>query len=141
MSDSEKPAVPTPTPTPTPTREDLDAALEAVVHGPTFGPPFFQGHLGELVKDQTPPGQVPCVRFHLAGGDVVEVLSVLGMTPRWVCLKVVDDDDKAGPSATRTEVVPFATIVRVTISSTPPGDASARIGFRQSPSGMEISRT
>jgi hypothetical protein len=114
-----------------PTTEEVEAALEAVVHGPTFGPLFFEKQLAVLVSEQTPEGHTPNVRFHLGGGDVLEVGRILGLTLRWIAVLVHDDEDGAPEDATRTEIVPYGMISRITIASTPPDTERARIGFRQ----------
>ena len=107
--------------------DQLKALVEALANGPAFGPPFFQGELGEMVRKETPEGHVPRVRMHLAGGDILDVTRVLGITPRWVALRTAEEND--GDAA--TEIIPYGSIHRVTLTSVPPDSNRPRIGFRQ----------
>jgi hypothetical protein len=80
-----------------------------------FGPAFFEAHLGSLVRDRCPdPAEArPVVRLHLLGGDVLDVCHVIGLAPQYVALAVHEEADRR----IRTEIVPYVTIVRVTISA------------------------
>lgn len=92
-----------------------------------FGPRFFLAHLGAYVRDRCPdPGEaLPFVHLHLASSEVLDVCHVIGLTPRWVALAVYE----ATSRAMRTELVPFESITRITIS---PGHAQGtHIGFHQ----------
>jgi hypothetical protein len=82
-----------------------------------FGPSFFLTHLGALVRDRCPEaGEVmPVVELHLASGDVLDVCHVIGVTPGWLALAVFEERTMTGPAAMRTELVPYASIHRVTI--------------------------
>lgn len=103
---------------------DLLARWEAAL---AFGPSFFLAHLGVYVRDRCPdPGEaLPFVHLHLANGEVLDVCHVIGLTPRWVALAVYEGTSRA----MCTELVPYETITRITIS---PGHAQGNhLGFHQ----------
>lgn len=92
-----------------------------------FGRSFFLGHLGAYVRDRCPdPDEaLPFVHLHLVNGEMLDVCHVIGLTPRWVALAVYEGTSRA----MRTELVPYETILRITIS---PGHAlENHMGFRQ----------
>jgi hypothetical protein len=105
----------------------ITAALEAMSRGVAFGPAFFAHELGALIRDRCPDPTValPRVLLHVAGGDVLQVVNIIAVTPRWVALAVHHED------LARTEIVQYAIIGRVTIEAVPPNDQGRRIGFRQ----------
>jgi hypothetical protein len=128
-AESETATSPPPAPM-APMPPDLQARLAELAAAPIFGPHFFETQLPVLLKQQVRPEHVPRVHFHLAGGDVLEVTRVVGLTLRWLCIHVVDDDDSAEPGSLRSEVVPYTAIMRLSIGSTPPGERASRIGFK-----------
>ena len=103
---------------------------ELVAERCPFGPGFFATQLGGLVRERCPdPAEhIPSVELHLAEGTVLDVCHVIGLAPTWVALAVYEDR-KRSHDAMRTELVAYATILRVTIragrSQDPP------IGFQQ----------
>lgn len=56
---------------------------------------------------------------------VLEVCHVIGLAPRWIALAVRGGDR----SGMRTELVPYALIVRITVRMGPAGEP--RVGFNQ----------
>lgn len=105
----------------------IAAALEAMSRGVPFGPAFFAHELGALIRDRCPDPAValPRVLLHVAGGDVLQVVHIIAVTPRWVALAVHDEDHG------RTEVVQYGIIARVTIEAVAPSAHGGGIGFRQ----------
>lgn len=92
-----------------------------------FGPGFFFAHLGAYVRDRCPDPReaLPFVHLHLASGEVLDVCHVIGLTTRWAALAVYEVTSRA----MRTELVPYETIMRVTIS---PGHMQGNhMGFHQ----------
>lgn len=94
-----------------------------------FGPAFFLTQLGAFVRERCPmPAEVlPVVEVHLVTGDVLDVCHVIGLAPSWLALAVFDVRDAQGPPAMRTELLPYAAILRVTIRAAATG--GKRVGF------------
>jgi hypothetical protein len=95
----------------------------------TFDAAFFSSHLRALVRDRCPnPDEtMPAVAIHLATDDVLEVCHVIGLAATWFALAVYDKAEEGGARSMRTELVPYAAIMRITIWRTSPG--IPRIGF------------
>jgi hypothetical protein len=93
-----------------------------------FPPGFFLTELRAFVRDRCPdPSEgLPAVEIHLRDGVVLDVCHVIGLTESWVALSV-DDRAIAGIPSMRTELVPYAMIVRVTVRTLPRG--SDGVGF------------
>ena len=120
---------PGPPPIPEGLKEEW-TALVAADQGLPFGPLFFLQHLRGLIRDRCPePGEgQPTVEFHLADGEVLNVCHVMGIAPNWIALAVSEVDRPMGSATMRTELLPYATIARVTIRSLP-RDGGHHIGF------------
>lgn len=97
-----------------------------------FGPAFFVRHLGGFIRERCPePGALPLVHVTLANGCVLDLCHVIALSPRWIAFAVHDGRVSQEHPVMRTELVPYAHIVRVTIRE--PGD-ERHVGFRQEPS-------
>jgi hypothetical protein len=97
-----------------------DASLQALLASADashpFGPSFFLTHLHGLVRDHCPsPGELPRVDLHLQDGEVLHVCHIVGLAPTWLAIAVAET---AHPAAMRLEMIPYGTIVRVTVSTT-----------------------
>jgi hypothetical protein len=92
--------------------------------GVPFGAGFFLRQLGAFVQEScsASPG-LPLVQIHLAGGEVLKLCHVIAIAPGWIALAV---HEAAGGREVRTELVPYAFVVRVTIR---PSRDGSRIGF------------
>ena len=95
----------------------------------TFGPSFFVGNLGRLVREHCPESKdnLPIVRVYLTGGETLDVCHIIGVSPRWVLLAVRDVDSQR--EAMAVELVPYDAIQRISIRSRHV-DASS-IGFSE----------
>ena len=106
---------------------------ETVVVGgeaePPFGPAFFLEHLGGLIRDRCPSTAegLPGVELRLVDGEVLDLCHVIGVASSWVVLAVNERDRPSTAPRMRTELVPFACIIRVTIRTA--RDDAHRIGF------------
>lgn len=60
--------------------------------GCTFGPSFFLGPFGHLVRDRCPDSKehLPLVRVRLADGETLDVCHIIGASPHWAMLAVGD---------------------------------------------------
>ncbi|MBI1849248.1 MAG: hypothetical protein HYR85_02785 [Planctomycetes bacterium] len=114
------------------------AQLQRVSNRCVFGPSFFVEHLAGFVRDRCPdPAEsLPTVEIHLTSGAVLEICHVIGLGPRWVALAVVDGTVSQLPLPMRTELVPYETILRVTIRPIEPREGS--IGFRLEESSCAV---
>lgn len=92
--------------------------------GVPFGASFFLTQLGAFVQEScsVSPG-LPLVQIHLIGGEVLDLCHVIAIAPGWIALAV---HDAAGEREVRTELVPYALVMRVTIR---PSQEGSRIGF------------
>ncbi|MCC7383974.1 MAG: hypothetical protein IT384_19185 [Deltaproteobacteria bacterium] len=108
----------------------LEAVLQAVEQRAVFGPRFFLTYLPGLLRERCPePADgLPRVSLHVTSGEILDVCHILGLAPRWVALAVFDGGEGAG-TAMRTELVPFETILRISIRLPKGGDRA--MGFRQ----------
>lgn len=117
---------------PVDTSSDHAAELQTVIReleaGCAFGPTFFVGQLGRLVRERCPDPQegLPSVQLHLHDGERLDLCHVIGFAPHWVALAVWEN----GSDAMRTELVPYGSIARVTIGA--PRGKGTRVGFDQS---------
>lgn len=113
-----------------PTAEQLGQAalLEASLHHP-FGPAFFMTQLRGFADEKCPDPALerPAVEIHLGDGEVLDLCHIIGVTPNWVALAVLDGDRENTPRRMRTEFVPFAAIARVTLRGSRP--ESPHLGF------------
>jgi len=117
------------------------AEVETVIHEVgarcPFGPGFFVGRLGRLVRERCPdPGEgLPSVQLHLHDGERLDLCHVIGFAPLWVALAVREHDSHT----MRTELVPYESIVRITIGAL--GEKGRGMGFDQSHAPMAIVMT
>ncbi|MBW7905333.1 MAG: hypothetical protein LC135_05155 [Phycisphaerae bacterium] len=112
------------------TAPDVRALAEsASAHAP-FGPLFFLTQLAAFVRDHCPDTveSLPVVELHLHSAEVLRICHVIGVGPLYVALAVYDDDNAGEPQAMRTELLPYESIIRVTIRATPP--TGPQIGFK-----------
>ena len=109
--------------------ESFEQALRATEARCPFGPSFFATHLRKLIRDHCPdPNEsMPLVEIHLLGGEVLDVCHIIGLGPAWLALAVFERSAKATPQTMRTELVPYGTVMRITISQK--GAGESRIGF------------
>ncbi len=105
------------------------AEPEPVAGGPPFDAGFFLGQLAGFVRDRCPPPEagLPKVELHLADGEVFDLCHVIGVAPSWAALAVIEPGDRHGERRMRTELVPYASILRVTVRSAAPG--ATHVGF------------
>ncbi len=105
-----------------------------------FGPGFFLSQLRALARDRCPdPAEhVPVVELHLSDGTALSVCHVIGLAPAWIAVAVYEDPERESASM-RTELVAYATIVRVTIRAGRHDDH--RMGFRQDGSPPLLTET
>jgi hypothetical protein len=93
-----------------------------------FGPEFFTQTLGALARTEcATDASRPEVILHLTDGTSISVCHLVGLAPAWVAIEAHEDARADGAGSTRTEIVPYEAIVRVTIRAT--GSEDARIGF------------
>jgi hypothetical protein len=117
---------------PVDTSSDHAAEIQTLIGelgvGCAFGPTFFVGQLGRLVRERCPDPQegLPSVQLHLHDGERLDLCHVIGFAPYWVALAVREN----GSDAMRTELVPYGSIARVTIGA--PRGRGTRVGFDQS---------
>jgi hypothetical protein len=116
------------------TREAIQEASRALAEADRracFGPSFFLFQLGSFVRDRCPVAEerLPIVELGLLGGDVLRLCHVAALTPGWAALAVFDGPGGGGAEAggTRTELVPYPLIARVTIRAEE--CRGGRIGF------------
>jgi hypothetical protein len=107
------------------TETELMKASEAY----PFGPGFFLTQLRAFVGEQAPQPSdgLPWVEIHIASGEVFDLCHILGVTPTWVAMVVREPEPTKSRPRTRTEMVPFATIIRVTLRTARP--ESPQFGF------------
>lgn len=68
------------------------------------------------------------MEIHLADGDVLDLCHVMGVAPTWVALAISELEAREDAPRMRTELVPYARIVQVTVRSSRIGEPG--IGFR-----------
>ena len=109
-------------------RDARGASQRALPEYP-FGPEFFLQQLRAFVLDRCPDSDsgLPQVELHLGDDATLDICHIIGVAPSWVVLAVKDRSRAPVAPQMRTEIVPYACILRVTISS---GLADgARVGF------------
>src|SRR5687768_12007756 len=106
----------TPMPKKKPKRNEVGPALASFL---PFGPEFFARHLARFVRERCPDEEAGLARVyvHLGGGETLDLCRVVELGPSWAALEVRDEDEVGD---TRTELVPYELIRRVTIR--PPRD-------------------
>jgi hypothetical protein len=106
----------------------LQALIREVVARCAFGPGFFAAQLRGLVRERCPDPRegLPSVALYLHDGERLDLCHVIGFAALWVALAVWE----TGSDSMRTELVPYESIVRVTIGS--PREKGTRVGFDQS---------
>lgn len=110
-----------------------DSVEELLASDPSvpFGPAFFATRLAAFVRDRcpTPEDGPPVVLLRLCDGEVVDVCHVIGLARNWVALAAHAERGAERTPRMRTEIVPYAAILRVTfMADTRDGE---RIGYRQ----------
>lgn len=106
----------------TPSDDDVRALLATIDARVPFGPGFFMRQLRAFVRDRCPDPReaLPIVELTLESGEICDVCHVIGVAPHWVALAA--REPRTGEErAMRTELVPYATIRRVTIRPGPTG--------------------
>ncbi|MCC7537162.1 MAG: hypothetical protein IT379_13150 [Deltaproteobacteria bacterium] len=116
-------------PPPVSAEAQLARAVAEMVERASFGPRFFLTQLAAFVRDRCPTADeaIPLVEIHLAGGESLNICHVIGLAPGWVALAVFEEHRSDGAHRMRTELVPYATIVRVTIRAS--ATVEKRIGL------------
>lgn len=110
-------------------RAQVSSAFARADLSSAFGPSFFLTCLGRFVRDQCPDSResLPVVELRLGGGETLVLCHVIGVSPRWAMLAVLDTRDHRGGMA--VEFVPYELICGVSIR-TREGEGSS-IGFSQ----------
>jgi hypothetical protein len=108
---------------------EMAAAFARAELESTFGPTFFLHQLKRFVRDRCPdPAEhLPAVQVRVAGGEVLDVCHVIGISPRWVVLAVREPGSQ--PEGMVVEIVPFQLIHGVRIQAKHAG--GGRSGFVQ----------
>jgi hypothetical protein len=107
---------------------EQEPADEAGV-GPPFGPAFFLGQLRAFILDRCPAPEagLPLVEIHLFDGETLDLCHVVGVASPWVALAVNERVRGSPAPRMRTEIVPYACIVRVTVRTALA--ETSRVGF------------
>ena len=115
------------------------AAIAELSGAPPIGPEFFLGHLAAFVRDRCPdPAEgLPVVEVHLADGETLDLCHIIGATPRWVALAVNEAERATSAPRMRTEIVPYETVLRVTIRTVRPGAAAHGFDVSHEPPRVE----
>lgn len=110
---------------------DATALALAADEGSAFGPAFFLTQLARFVRARCPdPDEhLPIVELALHDGSQLDLCHVIGLAPRWAALAAYEPSMSSRGQAMRTELVPYASIVRVTIRTT--SASETRLGFSQ----------
>lgn len=114
--------------------------------GPEAGLPFaarfFLTHLRGFVLDRCPSPDMglPRVELHLADGEVLDLCHVIAVTQAWVALAVNEETGGREHRRMRTELVPYAFIVRVTVRTTAPDAAHVGFDTRHAPVVLDVER-
>jgi hypothetical protein len=126
-------AAPAVAPAAEPTPEQIEQAeqaalVEASLQHP-FGPAFFMTHLRAFVAETcaNPVAGLPAVEIQLADGEVLDLCHIVGVTPQWVALAVNEAEPDKSKPLIRTDIVPYATITRVTLRDARP--EATHLGF------------
>ena len=113
---------------------ELQASIREAGGFCAFDPGFFAGPLRGLVRERCPDSRegLPSVQLHLGSGERLDLCHVIGFAPLWVALAVWE----SGSDSMRTELVPYVSIVRVTIGA--PRETGTRMGFDHSRAPMAM---
>jgi hypothetical protein len=84
-----------------------------------FGPRFFATQLRAFIRDRCPDlrSALPELELHLADGQVLDVCHIMVIAPAWIGIAVYERSPSQGARRMRTEIVPYAMISRITIST------------------------
>lgn len=110
--------------------------------GLPFDAGFFLTHLRGFVLDRCPSRDMdlPRVEIHLADGTVLDLCHVIAVTQSWVALAVNEEAGGQEQPRMRTELVPYASILRVTVRTTPAGTAHVGFDTRHAPVVLDVAR-
>lgn len=103
--------------------ESEQSALQALVGSLdahcAFGPRFFVTQLRAFISNRCPDPSagLPELEIHLADGQALDVCHVVALAPAWIALAVYECSPAHGARKMRTEIVPYAMIARITIST------------------------
>lgn len=113
---------------PSATRRELAALVRRAPRVP-FGPTFFVTQLAAFLRDCCPAPEegLPAVTLAMADGEVIDVCHVEALAARWLAVAAFEDRRKTQPPLMRTEIVPYESILRVTIRAV---HVDGGIGFR-----------
>ncbi|MBL8880899.1 MAG: hypothetical protein JNG88_17435 [Phycisphaerales bacterium] len=113
------------------TRSAQRALIEEFEARCVFGPVFFLTQLRGFVRDRCPDAaeMMPVVELHLHSGESLDICHVIGVAARCVALAVYEEDESNGSRAMRTELVPYESIIRVTIRTVRP--TTPHMGFNR----------
>lgn len=105
--------------------QDLSRLLAV---GPPFGPAFFATILADRVRAacEGQPDHVPVVELQLADGLTLDLCHVPGIEPQWLATQAYRDRETCDEMD--LVFVPYALIVRVTVSMWHPNERP--IGFQ-----------
>jgi hypothetical protein len=106
-------------------------AVAEAIDTATFGKEFFSRHLRGFIRDRCPElaEAVPVLELDLHDGQRLDVCHVMGLAPAWVALAAHDEAASSGARVMQTVLVPYGSIVRVTIRAV--RRESGRVGFVQ----------
>lgn len=110
--------------------------------GLPFNAGFFLTHLRGFVLDRCPARDMdlPRVELYLADGAVLDLCHVIAVTPAWVALAVNEEAGGQERPRMRTELVPYASILRVAVRTTPTGTAHVGFDTRHAPVVLDVAR-
>jgi hypothetical protein len=84
-----------------------------------FGPLFFATQLRAFIRDRCPDPRsgLPELELHLADGQALNVCHIMVIAPAWIAIAVDERSPSQGTRRMRTEIVPYAMIARISIST------------------------
>jgi hypothetical protein len=102
-----------------------------VQDGTIFGPAFFLRQLAAFVRAHCPDSaeSLPSVEICLHDGSLLDLCHVVGLAPHWVALAIREPGPPSRGHVMRVELVPFASIQRVTIRAG--RSEGPHVGFNQ----------
>jgi len=104
-----------------------------------FGPRFFVAQLAAFVRDRCPDPAEHLPRVELwVGGERISVCHIMAVTPHWIAVAAHAEDERA---KMRTELVPYATIGRVTIGRSEIGEHSVGFDVGRRPVVLDVEAT